>query len=125
MGQLQIRGKVVHQSGPWGQDLPCTDCTVIIIDKDAPGKKDDVIWTGKTDSNGEFGGLTADWQDKLELTIGDKTVKIADPGDALLLRARIVDEKSQAEVVLPFAYAGEEKVSPNLVVPWGPAARNA
>ena len=124
MGQLQIRGKVVHQPGPWGPAAPCTNCTITIIDKDAPGKKDDVIWTGKTDSNGEFGGLTADWHDKLELTVGDKTIMVADPGDSLLLRAHIVDDGGQGKVILPFTFVGDDKMSPALVVPWGPVTEN-
>ncbi|HWI60329.1 MAG TPA: hypothetical protein VNT75_00680, partial [Symbiobacteriaceae bacterium] len=120
-GQLQIRGKVVYQPGPWGSDVPCTHCTVTIFDKDAPGKKDDIIWTGKPDENGEFAGLTADWQDKLELTIGDTTRTIVDPSDTMLLRALIVNDAGEGRTVLPFNYVGEDQMSPALVVPWGPA----
>ena len=132
MATLQLKGKVLHMPGSWGQAVPVSGASIKVIDIDKPGQgsSDDVIWTGTTDSNGNFQGQSSEWQDRKKITIPGyfkgtppKWIPphdewVPDLTDIISLKAEITHGTHQ--VSLPLMYINDGTPSPPLVVPWGP-----
>lgn len=119
MPTVHIAGRVQYMPGPWGLDRPAAGAQVEIIDLDANG--DDRIWSGTTDTQGRFGGTSSNWQDTIEVPVFNPLrgtwdrKQLPDPGDVLLLRAR-VRLQGREHVVMPFANGTPVPI----VLPWGP-----
>jgi hypothetical protein len=129
MAKIRVKGTVYYPPGPWGANLPVGGATIRIIDVDAPGKGDDTIWTGTTDGNGNFDGMSSEWQDSTTTSIWMvdsivpprghwQTITIPDLTDARLLNVKIT--KGSSEITLPFPYVSDEAPPIPLVVNWFP-----
>ncbi|NUQ51342.1 MAG: hypothetical protein HUU19_01440 [Phycisphaerales bacterium] len=92
MPTTQIRGRIVHVPGPWGASVPVRGLTVKAYDIDA-GDPDDLIWQGTTDSNGDFGGQSSEWKDRIRIPrpFPLPPAMVENPTDLLLLRLEISD----------------------------------
>jgi hypothetical protein len=113
MPSVTIKGRLVHPPGAGGLQLPVGNADVRVLDLDVPGKGDDVIWQGKTDAQGRFGGASSEWRDNITVMtpFGMKTV--ADASDLLLLRLE-VKQGVHGVTVSPFLNDAPVPV----VVPW-------
>ncbi len=78
MSKLQLNGKVLYMPGTWGVALPAQNVHVYIVDIDQPGKGDDRIWSGTTDSSGCFQGTSSEWQDSITTTITGPSIWVPD-----------------------------------------------
>lgn len=130
MARIRVKGSVYYPPGSWGTNFPVEGATIHIIDVDAPGKGDDTIWTGTTDRNGNFDGMSNEWQDTTTTSrwVIDswwpvprghwETLTIPDPTDVRLLNVKIT--KGSSEITLPFPYVSDEAPPIPLVVNWFP-----
>ena len=119
MSQLNLKGKIKHANGSVAKFA-----SVTIIDKDAGGNGDDVIFNGNTNANGEFSGTSSEWKD-LNTVKGAFNTNVPVP-DILSLEARI--KQGNKEITLPYfkldvlppGFSNSIDVSSPLVVPWLP-----
>lgn len=128
MAQLDVRGRIQYAPGPWGLALPAAGVNISLTDKDV-GSADDTIWTGVTNSNGEFSGRTSDWRDTKTITVSGPTgtyqQNVADASDVMSLQAKVkqrVDSLSY-EMLAPFIPAPPGMPQPPIVLNWGPPGR--
>lgn len=131
MAKLKLKGNVVHPAGFWGINRPVKGASVEIVDIDAPGRTNDVIWKGTTNASGAFQGESSEWKDTIILTPavpgtpfspGIPAVTGSDPADVLMLQI-IVSQSTpagQKQVTLPFAFLGDNVAGPPIVVTWAP-----
>jgi len=116
MGKIRAKGVVYYPPGPWGPNVPVIGANVKIVDKDAPGRGDDTIWTGTTGSNGGFDGQTQEWHDTVttRVWVQDSILPpsghwedrhIPDPTDVRALVATIT--KGSCSITLPFPYISD------------------
>lgn len=125
MGSLSIKGKIFHPPGLWGLNKPVAGASIKIEDLDLPGRQNDVIWQGSTDSNGNFQGTTSDWQDRITVTPATHftpAITIADPTDIMLLQITISQNTPTGtkQITAPFVWLGNNLPSPPMLVTWGP-----
>ncbi|MFN0103368.1 MAG: hypothetical protein ACKV2U_14925 [Bryobacteraceae bacterium] len=130
MAKLKLKGKLTHPPGPWGSNRPVAGAKIRIIDIDAPGRTDDLIWDGTTDNGGVFQGTSKDWRDQIQLTPGVPATLVTpgigptygpDPTDAMVLKIEITQGSNK--ITAPFVFAGDEVQVP-LFVTWGPHTNN-
>ncbi len=133
MGTIRINATLYYPPGPWGLNCRVAGANVQVIDKDAPGRGDDVIWTGTTDGQGRLEGTSAEWQDTLSVpewicdehrTVFGKRVcvrghwgtqTVPDLTDIRLLFARI--RLGNWDVTVPYPYVGDNAPAIPLVAP--------
>jgi hypothetical protein len=127
MSKLNLKGKVIYPPGFWGINRPVVGANIEIRDIDAPGRHNDKIWEGQTNSQGVFQGQSSDWVDKIQIGVkpipGSFPPKLEpiygpDPTDILVLTTTI--KQGNKEVTLPFPFLGDNVEVPPLLVPWGP-----
>lgn len=148
MATLNINTQVLHKPGTWGLATPVRGATVQIIDVDAPGKGDDVIFTGITDDSGRVSGQSIEWRDTVPVWIpghaegahwvdGHWEGRVwvprhleggtwvdghwenqPDLSDVRILQARIVQFTHETRIPYPYVDNGP---TPPLIFPWGPA----
>ena len=130
MAKLKLKGNLMYPPGPWGTNKPVKGAQIKITDIDAPGRTDDVIWTGTTNNDGVFQGTSKEWQDRIQLTPGIPATAITsavrptygpDPADVLILKIEIA--QGQNKIMAPFVFAGDNVQVP-IYVTWGPPANN-
>lgn len=141
MSRLNIKGRVFYLPGPWGINKPVAGAQILITDIDLPGRGNDVIFSGKADSQGRFSGRSNDWQDQVNVRVwrpsstipGVPVVPGIGPGrwvtttqpdvtDIMTLTARI--RADGQDITVPFPYAGDN-VEVKLFVTWGPPPKPA
>lgn len=133
MGKIRINADLYYPPGPWGLQQRVANATVDIIDKDAPGRGDDVIWSGTSDSRGHLEGQSSDWQDSVSLpelvcdeykTVLNKricirshwsTQAVPDLSDVRVLVARI--RHRGWDVTVPYPYLSDQQPTIPLVAP--------
>ncbi len=119
MSAINISGKVCHAPYPQGANVPCANAVVQVFDIDAPGRGDDLIWTGTTNSNGLFSGQSSEWQDMVNLRYwtprGWRDRDVPDVTDILSLKVRVT-QGAQSKEFFPFV---NQSPIP-LFVPWRP-----
>lgn len=107
----------MHLPGPYGTNVPVAGATVQIYDIDKGGDGNDLLWQGTTNASGDFVGESREW-------IDTNTVSIQPPfgpsitqhvPDVLSLVAKI--RQGSREATIPFAFLGNNVVSP-IIVPW-------
>lgn len=114
MSKVNISGHVVYLPGPWGLAVPVPNAKITVVDRDLPGKSDDVILETTTDSSGNFSGEAAEWRDRLG--------PLPDPSDLPMFAVQVRESASQNFTTPPFpAPTLFDKVAfPPIVVPWTP-----
>ena len=127
MGRLVLQSQVFYMPGTWGAAVPVPDAEVAFVDVDAPGRHDDDIWSGRTDGEGRFHGMSEEWQDSetglvvvrdTEYTWHFEEGRVFDVADALVLQVHVTE--GDQDVWLAYVYFDEHVQTPALVVPWGP-----
>lgn len=114
MSNLNIIGSVIYPPGRWGLALPVTDATVTVFDRDLPGRTDDLILSGTTNSEGKFSGSAAEWRDRL--------AGLPDPSDAPMFSVVVEDRHGHrfSAPALPAPALFGKVALPPVVVPWFP-----
>ncbi|MEQ8836657.1 MAG: hypothetical protein RID07_07620 [Lacipirellulaceae bacterium] len=124
MPTLNIQGRVIYANGQ-----PARNVDVKIFDMDqVNGKiKDQLIFSGVTDDDGNFSGQSIDWQKKIKTERqllpwesgfpGTVTESNYDLGDILVMKAR-VSEGAKTQDIVPFISSAPVP----MVLPWAPAA---
>ena len=132
MAKLKLNSTLVPPAGFWGVNRPVKNATVKIIDLDAPGRHNDIIWQGTTDANGAFQGESSDWKDTITLTPaipgtpispGIPAITGPDPTDILMLQIVVSQATANGnkQATLPFAYLGDNLPTPPVTVTWAPS----
>lgn len=114
MSKVNISGHVVYLPGPWGLAVPVPNAQIKVIDRDLPGKGDDLVLTTSTDAQGKFSGEASEWRDRLG--------PLPDPSDLPMFAVEVRESKSQSFTTPPFpAPTVFDTVRfPPIVVPWTP-----
>lgn len=132
MGRLVLQSQVFYMPGTWGAAVPVPDAEVVFVDVDAPGRGNDDVWRGRTDSEGRFRGTSEEWQDsETGLVVVQDTEwswhfeegRVFDVSDALVLQVHITD--GDKDTWLAYVHFDEHVQTPALVVPWGPEGANS
>jgi hypothetical protein len=125
MSKQNLNGRVVHVPGPWGVDRPCAFASVKIIDLDLNGKHDE-IWSGKTDENGRFSGVSEEWKDKVPVWVPfpppGHWSKVDDLTDILSLLAKVEQDGKSFNVPITVRDGGT--INGPIVVPGPPKGWN-
>lgn len=114
MAKLKIGGTILYN------DLrsPVPSATVQIYDLDQGGNGHDLIFSKRTGSDGKFGGISSEWNDRNTITIttvfGKATV---DTPDVLALEFRVNADGRQHKG--PFIHIADYNSAP-IILPWGP-----
>ncbi len=128
MATIDVRGKFVYMPGPWGLARPAAGVSLTIVDRDA-GNPDDTIFTGTTNSSGEFSGTTSNWRDTVSVSVntpwGSASRDMPDLADVpvLWLEARQPVGNLNRHVSLPCPLPLPGLPPPVVVLPWGPPGR--
>ena len=137
MPTLNLSGKVVHGIPTDGVAGPCAGASIEVYDLDQGGDGNNLIWSGRTDTNGNFAGTSADWQDNNSVRVttelpghwegfppkwvpGGQITKDLPVPDVLLLKVIVSQQtpngsKSQE---FPFVQGAGPIPAVPLVVPW-------
>lgn len=131
MGNLKVKGRIIYPPGFWGINKPVVGAQVTIQDIDAPGRSNETIWQGSTNSQGGFQGTTSDWQD--QILIGYRPVPGSLPPrlqpiygpdltDVPVLTITIEQKTptGNKQITLPFPFLGDDKEGPPILVTWAP-----
>ena len=118
MSQLQLNGTLVYPPGLWGGAGPAAGVSVEIIQNHQLPSSQTTIWSGTTDSSGNFSGQTAEWRRTVSILGRDAL----DPTDVLALTCHIIDDTGprRQEKTFPFVWLGDPLPSPPIVLPWAP-----
>lgn len=114
MSKVNISGHVVYLPGPWGLAVPVPNAQIKVIDRDLPGRGDDLVLTTSTDAQGKFGGEATEWRDRLG--------PLPDPSDLPMFAVEVEDNYGRRFVSPPVPVAvvlGEVPIPP-VIVPWPP-----
>jgi hypothetical protein len=130
MSQLRIRGKVLHEAGPWGEHLPVSGARIEILSGHEQTRGSDLIMLATTNANGDFEGLTTEWRGTVLRTVPDpnrpwRNIQVEEPDmdEPLILRARIRQNTTAGlrTITVPVDYTDDMTPIAPLVVNWGPA----